>query len=349
MYKETSKTKYLAYFFKNELTFFEYVAQECFRKCPIMPQHVYIETTNACNMACTMCSRRDMKREVRTMTVPQFKRIIDNMQTLSMYPRLTLTGSGEPFSDSQLINKIRYVAERGYHVSVITNGTLLKEEIAKELLDSGIRRIQISFDSIHKKKYDAIRVPRSAAKKSYFCETLQNVKKLLFLRRKLDKGHIYLSISSVQMDLNKNEENEARRFWLGLGVDNVYFPQVMTRSGKGGISLKEKSRRKAPIRCVIPFKIMNIMSNGDVPICGPTKDDYVVGNVFRQPIEKIWASAKMNRMRKAIFNGDFAMLESSSIYCRRCDCWKSGNSFSEYRKSNLKGIEKQIEYLTWGL
>jgi radical SAM protein with 4Fe4S-binding SPASM domain len=51
----------------------------------------------------------------------------------------------------------RYAAGRGLRVALATNGTLVTEEIARRIVDSGVRRVSISLDGADAATHDAFR------------------------------------------------------------------------------------------------------------------------------------------------------------------------------------------------
>ncbi len=334
------------FFLNNEIDFCRFIHSKINFKN--YPQHIYIENTNACNLKCIMCSRNQMSRKIRTMTLNNFVKIINNLIELKIYPRLTITGSGEPLLDRSLIDKIRYAKENHFHVSIISNATLLSEEKTIALIKSGLDRIQFSFDSINKKTYDKIRIPTSENRKSYYESTLRNIELFLLLNNNLTKK-VYVSISSVQMDLNRKEAEKFKMFWHERGVDNVYLPEVMVRSGKGGENRvndkNDNQRNEIKAKCVLPFIIASIMSDGNISICGPTKDELTVGNVLESSIENVWFGKEFTNIRDSILRKDKKYLSSRGIMCHECDVWEYGNSFENYFEFNKLRNEKVIKYI----
>ena len=106
-------------------------------------------------------------------------------------------------------------------IELITNGTLLNKETGKALIESGLDRIQFSFDSIRKDTYDSLRRARTKGK-SYFYNTITNI--LNFLMLNSENGFsVYTSISAVSTSLNSDERDSFVVFWDSLPVDNIFF------------------------------------------------------------------------------------------------------------------------------
>ncbi|MBF0103949.1 MAG: radical SAM protein [Deltaproteobacteria bacterium] len=289
-----------------------------------------------------MCSRGDMKRDVKTMTHENFVRIIDEFYALGFFPRITITGIGEPLIDPSLVEKISYAKKFNFHVSVITNATLLDEKTSQALFKSGLDRIQFSFDSIEKETYDRIRIPVGVQKKSYYEETLKNILHFIDINKSLGQG-TFVSISSVQMDINKNESEAFTKFWSGKGVDNIYLPHAYTRAGKGFEKDRMSDDGELSASCLLPFKILVILSNGDIPVCGSTSGDYCAGNAFDSGVKDVWFGEKFKQVREAIIKKNKGLLVSHNIMCHKCTAWEGGLAFENYFDGCKERNQKIVE------
>jgi len=214
------------------------------------PVHVYLEPTNHCNLRCSMCARSAMDRGMGTMPLDRFKGVVDEIADLGIHPRITLTGQGEPLIDRTLMDKIGHAVSRGGHVSIITNGTLLDERRTEALLNSGIHRVQISFDSLTPETYGRIRIPAVGTGADLFAATKARVERFIRINQSRPEP-IFVSISAVISDLNRQEVEAMRTHWIEIGVDNVYFPDVAVRSGLGGYDFPEALQRIR--RCSMRF------------------------------------------------------------------------------------------------
>ena len=107
-----------------------------------MYSRVYVEITNLCNRSCSFCP--GTKRKPRQMSMEEFKEITDRLQGITKY--LYLHVMGEPLTHPLLTDFIRYATAQGFKVGITTNGTLLGKR-EKELLDSGVYKVNISVHS----------------------------------------------------------------------------------------------------------------------------------------------------------------------------------------------------------
>src|SRR5208282_2538350 len=71
-------------------------------------------------------------------------------------PILVLSG-GEPLYRSDIFQLARYATDKGLRVALATNGTLVTKEVARMIVDSGVKRVSISLDGADAATHDAFR------------------------------------------------------------------------------------------------------------------------------------------------------------------------------------------------
>jgi hypothetical protein len=83
------------------------------------PIHLQLETTDACNLNCTMCSR-DMLVEKPSLLKPEYwKGIIDELRPAN----INVSGIGEPFLHPEIYEIIAYAKSKGSLINCATNFT----------------------------------------------------------------------------------------------------------------------------------------------------------------------------------------------------------------------------------
>ena len=121
------------------------------------PLHLDIESTNTCNLNCPMCGRNWMKERLGFIDFGLYKKIINQAAKYHL-PSVKLNYRGEPLLHPKISEMVRYAKEKGIlEVQFNTNGLLLNEKKAKELIEAGLDRIIFSFDGATKKTYEKIR------------------------------------------------------------------------------------------------------------------------------------------------------------------------------------------------
>lgn len=129
------------------------------------PTEIEIEVTNHCNASCIACPRQSLSAPKGFMSEAIFHRIIEtysNRKTHyqinrlignNTYPIMSVAGLGEPLLHPQLAPLMSLAVNAEFRVTLFTNGNLLTEQKAEELIQSGIERIYVSFWGIEPVEY----------------------------------------------------------------------------------------------------------------------------------------------------------------------------------------------------
>jgi len=123
-------------------------------KLPILSE---IALTNTCNIKCRFCygSCTPVKDEEQLDTAG-FKKILDIIRYEAEVPSVSFTG-GEPTTYKDLAELVRYASTNNkMRVNLITNGTLITPQKAKELADAGLSSAQVSIESALADEHEAI-------------------------------------------------------------------------------------------------------------------------------------------------------------------------------------------------
>jgi len=107
---------------------------------------VYIEPTDRCNLDCLMCIRSGWDQPLGRMDKATFDRILLGLQKLDPMPSVFFGGLGEPLFHPRTIEWIARVKAVGARVELITNGTLLNEKRARQLIEAGLDVLWVSID-----------------------------------------------------------------------------------------------------------------------------------------------------------------------------------------------------------
>ena len=120
------------------------------------PRLIFWEVTKGCNLRCIHC--RATATELTSPLDLPTTTALNLIEQVSQYalPILVLSG-GEPLFRADIFQLARYATERGLRVALATNGTLVSKEIARKIVDSGVRRVSISLDGVDAATHDAFR------------------------------------------------------------------------------------------------------------------------------------------------------------------------------------------------
>ena len=117
---------------------------------------IFWEVTKGCNLRCIHC--RASATELSSPNDLETRRalgIIDQIAEAAN-PILVLSG-GEPLYRSDIFQLARYATDKGLRVALATNGTLVTKEVARMIVDAGVKRVSISLDGADALTHDAFR------------------------------------------------------------------------------------------------------------------------------------------------------------------------------------------------
>ena len=121
--------------------------------------------TNACNLNCSYCYY-NTGLEKRVFTSYKLE---ENMELVSRiaqnFQKVIFTG-GEPFLYPKLFELIEKCSDQNIQISILTNGVALTKENIRKIVNSNIKNISISLDSLNNKVNDKQRGKAKRVKKN---------------------------------------------------------------------------------------------------------------------------------------------------------------------------------------
>ena len=265
-----------------------------------LPEIVQIESTNLCNAKCVFCPRDEMHRRQGVMDVDLFKKIVDECAALSI-KHVRVHNYGEPFLDKQLVEKVRYAKSRGIkEVGMISNGSLITEELARGMVDAGLDAINISVDASGKETFERTRLNLK------YDEVLENIRTLVRVRDENPRRRPKLILSFVRQG-NTADENAFIEEWRGI-ANKIHVTDLHNWAG----TLNTQSDVRYP--CYRPWLTFTVLWDGRVSLCCADFDGrHILGDLRTSTIAEIWNGPAYRDVRRQ-------HLESGGPeICRSCD------------------------------
>jgi len=161
---------------------------------------------------------------------------------------LVLTGEGEPFLHSRLVEFVSFAKEAGLEVIIFTNGTLMDEARLRGLVDAGLDIMRVSLWGSSEEEY---RANYPGTRPGTFEKIVGSLKGLR--RIKKEKGTRFPLVSLHRPIDRDNCEGVAAMVNLAhaTGADKVSFSPFKTRRGELNflaLSDEEEGRIKATLR-----------------------------------------------------------------------------------------------------
>src|SRR5436309_1056938 len=174
------------------------------RRLPLTGQW---ELTCRCNLRCVMCytdcfNTAAMLRQ--ELSFPEITRIMDEIREAGCL-ELTLTG-GEPLARRDFLDIYAHAKQKGFLVTVFTNGTLLAEKIADYWVQYPPSMIEISLHGLTKASFEQITQGPGSYERC-----LEGIR--LLLERKLP-----LMLKTTGMTVNRDEILEIKEYVDRLGT-----------------------------------------------------------------------------------------------------------------------------------
>ncbi|MFA4876622.1 MAG: radical SAM protein [Methanoregula sp.] len=118
---------------------------------------VFWNLTDRCNLSCTHCySRSGPERTPEgELTTAEAFGVIDDLAGMGV-PLILFTG-GEPLMRADIWELATHAASRGIKMALSTNGTLITQEVARRIKESGIEYAGISLDGARAETHDRFR------------------------------------------------------------------------------------------------------------------------------------------------------------------------------------------------
>lgn len=125
----------------------------------LFPSTVVIEPTNVCNLHCKMCNARcsvvkDLKKY--ELTPENLEIMLEKLKGYII--NIVFQGDCEPSLNKRLPELVRVASKYTKEVCIVSNGTLLTEQLVDELVENGLTFFSISIDDYRRLEYNKIRV-----------------------------------------------------------------------------------------------------------------------------------------------------------------------------------------------
>jgi len=269
-------------------------------RAPRMPEIVQIEATNICNAKCTFCPRDDMTRRQGVMDMALFQKVVDECARLGI-GHVRMHNYGEAFVDKRLPEKIAYAKSKGIpEVGVITNGSLIGQDVAKAVVEAGLDAINISLDAAGRETFESTRLGLK------YDKVIANVEGLVRIRAALGRRRPKLILSFVRQD-NSAEEQAFIDHWSAV-ADKIHITELHNWAG----TLARRADVTFP--CYRQWLTFTVLWDGRVSLCCADLDGRVVlGDLRTQTIAEVWNGDPYRRVRRE-------HLESGGPdICRSCD------------------------------
>jgi len=285
------------------------------------PYWLTVDPSSRCNLKCVFCpTGQDRNSRVKTiLSLENFTRIIDKFGPYLFHA--DFCNWGEPLLNNDLPKMVSYAKKYGISTKVDTNLSMkLSEDYARELIRSGLDRMNISLDGASQKTYEVYR------RGGDFDIVKGNIRLLSALKKELGAASPHLHWQFLVFKHNEHEIDKAKDMLKEIGADSIGFtapfcsPDWVSsiESYNNYIVKNDGVSFKAPDgTCGWLWDAITVNADGSVsPCCSveDEKDDF--DNIFAKPFWMLWNGKKFRQARKHIASRQGPKKDN---ICTRCD------------------------------
>ena len=308
--------------------------------CPVPPNHIYVEPTNKCFLKCAMCTEKSLRGELGFMQFERWRKILDSLAKYAVKSPVNLIGRGEPLMNKELPRFVEYATSKGVPCAIITNGGILDDDYAKDLLEAGIKKIQFSLHAHSRDTY------KEVTGVDLYDRVKENLLRLIELNRNNYDSQCYINVMSVESSLNKHESMEFLEFWTPK-VDRCFITPLYSiqgdskMAGESFATIENKigiSKLNEHPGCAFPWFFLSFRLDGTINPCPyDFKTNFKIGNADDEDYDlmQVWNSKIMRKFRRNHLEKEFSFCKSVKYPCETCeipmapDTYKGLDSYTE--------------------
>lgn len=329
------------------------------QKSPAYPICLDIVLTKACNLQCVFCISYTSLRDHRWMDFGLYEKIAEELFPKAVH--LYFCSGGEPLLYPRIRDALNLAAKWKMHVSMVTNGMLLGEDVARWMVSGqGLHELWVSFDGAKKETLERIR------KGADFHRILNNIKQLSLQKKNLGRKYPEIGFRFVIMRSNAEELPKLFEICCANGVARVQvvflnvanemdfdeslfnhqelaervFQDARKKATEYGIELRlpllpSKDKRKR--RCMKPWEYLFIDSDGSLRVC--TKSWRQRFGFYVEGFIRVWRSEHYRKIRQSMGSP-----EPYLPYCKYCS-----ERFGSHNRTAHYLLQHEAAYTIRGL
>lgn len=289
-----------------------------------LPISISIEPTTSCNLRCPECPSglRSFTRPTGMLQQDMFENVIRQLSPTLSY--LTFYFQGEPYLHPSFLPMVNFASSKGIYTATSTNAHYLKDEMARQTVESGLDRLIISIDGTTQETYQSYRVGGTLEK------VIEGTKNIIAWKRKLKSLTPHVVFQFLVVRQNEHQIPEVYALAKQLGVDQVVLKTAQVydyQNGSPFIPENEKYSRykkgddgsysiknKLLNQCWKMWHSCVITWDGKVvPCCFDKDGQYVLGDLAKNSFHEIWTGEAYNAFRASLLKS-----RSEIEICKNC-------------------------------
>ena len=185
-----------------------------------IPLDVTLEITHRCPLTCAHCYNNlpmaDREAASAELTVDEYRNLLDELHAMGTF--WLLFSGGEPFARKDFLEIYTYAKQKGFLITIFTNGTVITPAIADYLAEWPPFAIEITLYGRTRETYETL-----TGQSGSYDRCMRGID--LMMERKLP-----LKLKTVPTSINKHEVADMQQFAAELGVEFKYDALINPRT-----------------------------------------------------------------------------------------------------------------------
>ncbi len=310
----------------------------------VYPIYVEVSPSGGCNHRCVYCAMDYVGYKPRFLDMKVMEQRLPEMGRLGI-KSIMFAGEGEPLLHPEITGLAKVAVDSGIDIAFTTNGVLLDEKLAKELIPI-TSWIKVSVDAGKPSTYSLLH----GAKERDFANVIENLKRavefrnrgnypctigaqLLLLPENADEIDILAAIcrDDVGLDYLVIKPYSQHKFSMTKRYESIDYDKLIDKvkniqslsNGSFKVICRENTIKKHINRAhmikecnAVPFFWAYLMSNNDLYSCSAFLKDkrFLVGNVGERGFEITWEGNRREHIL-AVMQNSFD-IDECRVNCR---------------------------------
>lgn len=281
---------------------------------------VFFELTYACNLKCKHCYLGDDVNSFKTkVTLDNAKQVLDQLKDAGVV-EVTFTG-GECTCHPNFYEIVEYACNKGFIVTILSNGTLMDTNLANKLVDLPISNVRISLYGLENYHDNFVGV------KGAFQRSVDALIRLNQSREEL--GTAASVITNQNIDELKILNRNLKSMGIRHSMSPIIYPTVKGDLGPTQLRISKEEVKELILEgyidihssiCAAGISRLRISPNGVVTPCELFRE-FPFGNIFEESLSEILDSDKrktwIHDIRHQIDTSDCLKCPKTA-YCPKC-------------------------------
>ena len=260
------------------------------------PFALHIFPSFYCNFKCNYClhslsqeelNKKGFCRQMMEFSVYQ-KAIDDATQFGQKLKTIIFAGHGEPLMHQKIVEMVAYAEQKGVaeRTEIVTNASLLTNELSDGLIDAGLTRLRISIQGTTPEKY------QETCGVSLDFDAF--VERIRYFYQHKKSTEVYIKIIDCALENEKDEERFKQIFspiadTVAIEHEIPFVKEVDYSHMELSGLCKQGNHMNSSI-CSMPFYMMVLYPDGRICPCCSTDVPCSFGNVKNTSLLEIWNS-----------------------------------------------------------